>query len=248
MEKDKAINWIKDIGYTELFANNFVDQVRFSQEESLKRLFQDIDSRYESEIKTICDVIEKYNAPRVLEIGTNWGIAAVFMQKAARSTGGTLQCVDTTENVLEGNCINNLEINASNEFIKLIIDKGIDDIEWGFYEQGADMFFEDIRKNKKSQKYDIIFVDGDHSYVQSIKDIKNSLEFLDTNGVIFLHDLKESTQGLPEHRSVLRAYKELDENNIVKFRMLKTPCKLGMIYRRGETPPAGVEDIVRKQI
>lgn len=37
--------------------------------------------------------------------------------------------------------------------------------------------------------FDVIFIDGLHTYEQVRKDVTNSLNFLSTNGFIFLHDL-----------------------------------------------------------
>jgi hypothetical protein len=51
------------------------------------------------------------------------------------------------------------------------------------YEMTSDKFF---KKFKKS--YDIIFIDGLHYYVQTDKDIHNSLDCLNPNGTIVLHD------------------------------------------------------------
>ena len=47
----------------------------------------------------------------------------------------------------------------------------------------SDEFF---KKNR--QNFDIIFLDGLHTYEQTIKDIDNGLRFLNTNGVILVHD------------------------------------------------------------
>jgi len=47
----------------------------------------------------------------------------------------------------------------------------------------SDEFF---KKNVK--KFDIIFLDGLHTYEQTIKDINNSLDSIDENGVILIHD------------------------------------------------------------
>ncbi len=38
------------------------------------------------------------------------------------------------------------------------------------------------------EKFDCIFIDGLHHYSQVIKDINNSIEILNDNGVIFIHD------------------------------------------------------------
>jgi len=47
----------------------------------------------------------------------------------------------------------------------------------------SDEFFK-----KNSQNFDIIFLDGLHTYEQTIKDIDNGLRFLNTSGVILVHD------------------------------------------------------------
>lgn len=49
----------------------------------------------------------------------------------------------------------------------------------------SDKFFEHLDVD---DKFDIIFIDGDHSYDQVIKDISNSLKHLSANGMILLHD------------------------------------------------------------
>ena len=245
MDKNGAIDWLKSIGYWSLFEEHFIEASSSSSRTAATALNYNLNQQFEPETRTICDIIETYESPSVLEIGTNWGITAVFMQKAARKAGGSMQCVDTVNQVVEGNGLSDLEVVTTNEFIKLV-NKTLKEVEWDFYEKGSDAFFEELRKNQSPQRYDVIFVDGDHSYVQSIKDIENSIEFLSENGVIFLHDLKQRTQGLPEHRNVLRAYKEIDPSKFVKFRTSKTANRLGMIYRNGDSPPEAVERIINR--
>lgn len=50
----------------------------------------------------------------------------------------------------------------------------------------SDEFFKLLDEN---EKFDIIFIDGDHHYQQIIKDIHNSLKHLSSNGIILLHDM-----------------------------------------------------------
>jgi hypothetical protein len=38
------------------------------------------------------------------------------------------------------------------------------------------------------KKFDFIYIDGLHTYEQAVNDIKNSLNFLNENGIILLHD------------------------------------------------------------
>ena len=47
----------------------------------------------------------------------------------------------------------------------------------------SDEFF---KNNKKS--FDLIFLDGLHTYEQTIKDINNSLKFINSKGAIIIHD------------------------------------------------------------
>jgi hypothetical protein len=52
------------------------------------------------------------------------------------------------------------------------------------YKVTSDVFFEKYIPHK----YDLIFVDGLHTFEQSYKDIINSLAFLNENGTIVVHD------------------------------------------------------------
>lgn len=54
------------------------------------------------------------------------------------------------------------------------------------YEMNSDDAFEKIMKENKT--YDIIFIDGLHLEYQVDKDIENSLQVLNPNGIIIVHD------------------------------------------------------------
>ena len=80
-----------------------------------------------------------------------------------------------------------LEVGCDNDenFSKIqIVNKiGIDPLKGGTLRMTSDEFF-----IKNDQSFDIIFLDGLHTYEQTIKDINNGLKFLNTNGVIIIHD------------------------------------------------------------
>ena len=82
---------------------------------------------------------------------------------------------------------NYLEIGCDNDenFSKVYIDNkvGVDPLKGGTLRMTSDEFF----KNNKNY-FDIIFLDGLHTYEQTIKDIKISLNFLNKKGVIIIHD------------------------------------------------------------
>ena len=56
-------------------------------------------------------------------------------------------------------------------------------MEGVFYEMSSDEFFEKHPKN-----FDVAFIDGDHTYEQSLRDVENCLKWMNPNGVILIHD------------------------------------------------------------
>lgn len=85
-------------------------------------------------------------------------------------------------------------------FDKINIDNkiGVDPISGGNLRITSDDFF---RNNKK--KFDLIFIDGLHTYEQVKKDIVNSLNSLSNKGYILLHDClpsRISHQAVPRYK------------------------------------------------
>jgi len=69
-------------------------------------------------------------------------------------------------------------------FKKINISKiGVDPVSGGTFRGTSDEFF-----SSNKNMFDCIFIDGLHTYDQVLKDIKNSLKFLNKNGIIILHD------------------------------------------------------------
>ena len=80
-----------------------------------------------------------------------------------------------------------LEIGCDNDenFSKIKIKQkvGVDPLKGGTLRMTIDEFFK-----KNNNFFDIIFLDGLHTYEQTIKDIDNSLKTLNQKGVILIHD------------------------------------------------------------
>jgi hypothetical protein len=53
-----------------------------------------------------------------------------------------------------------------------------------YYEITSDSYFADV----KPCCLDVVFIDGQHTYQQSLKDVRNSLNHLNEGGVIIMHD------------------------------------------------------------
>jgi len=89
------------------------------------------------------------------------------------------------------------------------------------YKMTSDDFFNNVAPTL-DYKYDVVFIDGLHHTEQVDKDIENSLQYLEPNGVIILHDcnpINEMRQQVPPDFDIW----ELGWNgdvwkSIVKFR------------------------------
>lgn len=86
--------------------------------------------------------------------------------------------------------------------------KNIDDLatfRWTFHHMSSDAYFE-----KCERQFDIIFVDGDHSYEQTKKDIVNAWKFLKPNGLLIGHDyLHKGNFMVNKDYGVHQAFREL---------------------------------------
>ena len=77
---------------------------------------------------------------------------------------------------------------------------GVDPVSGGNVRKTSDDFF---KNNDK--KFDIVFIDGLHTYNQVKKDILNSVDFLNDNGIILVHDCMPdsiSKQAVPRYRMI----------------------------------------------
>jgi len=67
--------------------------------------------------------------------------------------------------------------------VKCNVKVGVDPVSGGNIRKTSDAFF-----SENNQKFDLIFIDGLHHYEQVKRDIFNSLKFLNSKGIILLHD------------------------------------------------------------
>lgn len=84
--------------------------------------------------------------------------------------------------------------------IRLTNKIGVDPYSGGNFRGTSDQFF-----SQNNKKFDCVFIDGLHEYDQVNKDILNSLDNLNENGIILLHDClpkSMSQQAVPRHQWV----------------------------------------------
>ena len=135
------------------------------------------------------------------------------------------------ENYLEIGC--DKDINFSKIQAKHKI--GVDPLSGGNLKMTSNEFF----KNNKTF-FDCIFIDGSHIYEQARKDILNSIKFLNSNGVIILHDCLPSkiwNQVVPKiyghwNGDVWKAIVEARTMTEIDTYTCKADHGLGLIFKR----------------
>ena len=135
-----------------------------------------------------------------------------------------------------------LEIGCDDDasFSKIKIEKkiGVDPFSGGTIRDTSNNFF----KNNKDF-FDIIFIDGLHIYDQVIKDINNSLKFLNKDGFILIHDCLPRTkahQAIPRYRGswngdVWKAIVEMRTKKDVETYTCKIDYGIGVIQKKDNT-------------
>ena len=154
-----------------------------------------------------------------------------FLEKPSR-----LEIVSETikrkkfDNYLEIGCFDN------QLFDHISISKtGVDPYKGGNIKLKSDDFF---KINKK--KYDCIFIDGLHTYEQVIKDIKNSLNCINQNGIIFIHDCLPNNvyeQNIPRstyvwNGDVWKAMVEMRTKKYVQTYTINADYGIGVILKK----------------
>ena len=100
-----------------------------------------------------------------------------FTEKAVTKIGND-NCKYLEIGVCSGYIFNRLKLKNENKF-------GVDPETGGNYRMTSDQFFEE----NKNKKFDVVFIDGLHHYDQCQRDIINSLNSLNENGIILIHDM-----------------------------------------------------------
>jgi hypothetical protein len=137
---------------------------------------------------------------------------------------------DLIQKLIDSNNFTNyLEIGCDGDdsFSKIKVENkiGVDPYSGGNFRGTSDYFF-----SENSKKFDCIFIDGLHEYNQVSEDIKNSLNVLNDNGIILLHDCLPTTL----HKQAVPRYKNIWNGDvwkcIVYYRTLKNidivTCKI----------------------
>ena len=136
---------------------------------------------------------------------------------------------------LEIGCSTNVCFNAIPAINKI----GVDPNAGGNVKDTSDNFF---KNNKK--EFDVIFIDGLHIYEQCRKDVINSLEVLDKNGYIFLHDLTPrnwAEENVPRLKNTLwtgdiwKVAIELSKTKGIDFFVINADMGVGILRKKEDS-------------
>src|SRR5210317_1009735 len=122
--------------------------------------------------------------------------------------------------------------------IKLENKIGVDPYSGGNIRKTSDDFF--INNNKT---FDLVFIDGLHTYAQVKKDILNSVKFLNTNGIILVHDCLPDTmskQAVPRYKmqwngDVWKAIVDLRQDHNLDIYTCEIDQGIGVIKKNKNT-------------
>ena len=125
---------------------------------------------------------------------------------------------------------------------------GVDPINGGNIRKTSDEFF---RENKK--KFDIIFIDGLHTYNQVKKDILNSISCLKDEGIVLVHDCMPdslSKQAVPRYRmswngDVWKAIVDLRQNENLEIYTCKIDQGIGVIKKKRNSSILKIEKNIK---
>ena len=131
--------------------------------------------------RALYHLIAHFRPKRVLEIGTHVGASTIYIASALRRfvVDGRL----TTADIIDVNGPNaawsSLGMRAAPA--QFISDLGFADITTFVSKPAAEML-------RTTERYDLIFLDGDHSILAVYREISAALGILDPQGLILLHD------------------------------------------------------------
>ena len=104
---------------------------------------------------------------------------------------------------------------------------GVDPVSGGNIRLTSDIFF---KKNKK--KFDVIFIDGLHTYEQCQRDCINSMNVLKNNGIILFHDFLPNNimqEEINFSGDVWKIAVELSNSKNVEFKIANIDCGVGIL-------------------
>jgi len=117
---------------------------------------------------------------------------------------------------------------------------GVDPVSGGTHRMTSDEFFAQCG----DQRFDVVFIDGDHTYDQARRDLLNALQHLPVGGWIVLHDMFPREWREANLRQISNFWTgevwklgfDLVQSADVDFRLLKVDHGVGVVRKLRENP------------
>ena len=137
--------------------------------------------------------------------------------------------------------------NKAFDTVPLPIDQkiGVDPLRGGTHRMTSDEFFKE-----NSLFFDVIFIDGLHTYEQCSKDVINSMKFLNKDGIIILHDMlpRSKTEETQEYSGdVWKVAVDLSKSKNIEFIIANVDQGVGLLKTTEETKYIRQENIETKK-
>jgi predicted O-methyltransferase YrrM len=179
----------KEINLNEIFNSSAIASAWGNQEKRLKKLsIPDLTGGVNlGDRKAIFYLIAHLEPKSVLEIGTHIGASTVHIASALNHNLNhkNIKSVFSTLDIRDVNCRKEkpwLQFGTEKSPAELLEELNLD-MKVKFINQNSFRFFEDSQ-----EKFDFIFLDGDHSAKTVYQEIPKALSKLNEGGVILLHD------------------------------------------------------------
>ena len=155
--------------------------------------------------------------------------------------------------IKKNNYKNYLEIGCDQNqlFSKVKIDHkiGVDPVSGGNIRKTSDKFFEENKSN-----FDIVFIDGLHTFQQVKKDIVNSVNCLKDNGIILVHDCMPDSlgkQAVPRYKmqwngDVWKAIVDLRQQEDLDIYTCEIDQGIGVITNKKNTSKLNLDKPINK--
>lgn len=205
--KSKLIKFLRDQTTAEWGGTRLYDGTNSHLQQNPYELVDCIDEIIKHESST------KQNIENFLEIGFHAGYTNTILNKIFNFKN--IVAVDTFQEFVDGN-----SLRANHRFKNLILVCGNSTAN------------RTIEIAKTFSKYDLILIDGDHSYEIVKQDFENYKNLLSKNGIILLHDVKSNS-----FPGVTKLWNEIENSNDYKTKTIfydDYPIKagIGMTYNK----------------
>jgi len=142
--------------------------------------------------KNILKHVNQNDINKVLEIGCFEGLSSVFFaDNLLNEKNSFLICVDPfyKSNTVKGVSTQHVDENTKSTFLQNI-SKSVNYSKINFHNVTSDDFFE-----KNNLKFNFIYIDGCHALDYIKRDMENSFNFLEKNGIMWMDDYRGGKNG-----------------------------------------------------